>query len=99
MQIVMVEFAVGAERVESCVKAVEGITRSLVARQPEFHGAVIHREEVAGTVWNIMRWDTHQAFVDFRDGNAEQIGAVLGEFGPKGHMLDISASVDSEQNR
>lgn len=96
MQIVMVEFAVGPERVEACAKAVAEITGSLVARQPAFHGATVHSEAATGTVWNVMKWDSHQAFIDFRDGNADQIGAALGEFGPKGHMLDVAATVEPD---
>ena len=69
--------------------------RDFVAEQPAFHGATIHRENATGTVLNYMRWDSHQAFVDFRDSNAERIGAVLGEFGPNGRMLDIVATIDA----
>ncbi|MEK9966996.1 MAG: antibiotic biosynthesis monooxygenase [Rhodospirillaceae bacterium] len=93
MQIVMVEFAVGPERVEACVEALKGITGTLVAAQPEFHGATIHVENAAGTVINYMRWDTRQHFIDFRDSNAEKIGKVLGEFGPMGRMLDVVAEI------
>lgn len=52
MQIVMVEFAVGPERVDACVEALKGITGTLVAAQPEFHGATIHVEKATGTVIN-----------------------------------------------
>lgn len=93
MQIVMVEFAVGPDRVDACVDAVQEATRTLVALQPQFHGAVIHREDATGTVWNVMRWDSHRAFIEFRDANAEKISALLGEFGPQGHMLDIAAEI------
>ena len=93
MQIVMVEFAVGPDRVEACVEALTGITGTLVAAQPAFHGATIHVEAATGTVLNYMRWDTHQHFIDFRDGNAEKIGDVLGEFGPQGRMLDVVAEI------
>ncbi|MBT3399843.1 MAG: hypothetical protein HOL07_16880 [Rhodospirillaceae bacterium] len=93
MQIVMVEFAVGPERVDACVAALKAITGTLVAAQPEFHGATIHVEAATGTVLNYMRWDTHQHFIDFRDSNAEKIGEVLGEFGPKGRMLDMVAEI------
>lgn len=93
MQIVMVEFAVGSERVDACVAALKQITGTLVAAQPEFHGATIHVEKATGTVLNYMRWDTHQHFIDFRDGNAEKIGEVLGEFGPQGRMLDVVAEI------
>lgn len=92
-QIVMVEFAAGPDRVDACAAAVEKITREFVSLQPAFHGARIHREEATGTVWNIMEWDTHEAFIAFRDGNADRIGAALGEYGPKGRMLDVSAEV------
>jgi hypothetical protein len=44
-------------------------------------------------VWNIMEWDAHQDFIEFRDGNADRIGAALGEFGPKGRMLDVSGII------
>ena len=93
MQIVMVEFAVGPERVDACVEALKGITGTLVAAQPEFHGATFHVEKATGTVINYMRWDTHQHFIDFRDGNAEKIGEVLGEFGPMGRMLDVVVEI------
>jgi hypothetical protein len=95
MQIVMVEFAVGPERVDACVAAVQQITGFLVAAQPEFHGATVHVEAATGTVLNYMRWDTHQHFIDFRDSNAARIGEVLGEFGPKGRMLDVAAEISS----
>jgi len=95
MQVVMVEFAVGPERVDACVTALKEITGTLVAAQPEFHGATVHVEHATGTVLNYMRWDTHQHFIDFRDGNAEQIGQVLGEFGPQGRMLDVVAEIPS----
>jgi len=40
-----------------------------------------------------MLWDTHQDFINFRDGNAKKIGEVLGEFGPQGRMLDVVAEI------
>lgn len=89
----MVEFAVGPERVDACAAALKQITGTLVAAQPEFHGATIHVEAATGTVLNYMRWDTHQDFINFRDSNAEKIGEVLGEFGPKGRMIDIVAEI------
>lgn len=94
MQIVLVEFAVGVERADACLAAVEKITREFVALQPTFHGATIHSEQATGTVWNMMTWDTHQDFIDFRDGNADRIGAALGEFGPAGRMLDVVTTVE-----
>lgn len=94
-QIVMVEFAAGPDRVAACAAAVEKITREFVSLQPAFHCARIHREEATGTVWNIMEWDTHEAFITFRDDNAERIGAVLGEFAPKGRMLDLSNEIQA----
>jgi len=93
MQIVMVEFAVGPERVDACVEALKGITGTLVAAQLEFHGATIHVKKATGTVINYMCWNTHQHFIDFRDSNAEKIGEVLGEFGPMGRMLDVVAEI------
>ena len=92
----MVEFAVGPDRVDACIAAVAEVTTSLAATQPAFHGATIHREDESGTIWNVMRWDSHRAFIEFRDSNAERIGAALGEFQPRGHMLDIAAVVESE---
>lgn len=92
-QIVMVEFAAGPDRVDACAAAVEKITREFVSLQPAFHGARIHRENATGTVWNIMEWDTHEAFIAFRDGNADRIGAALGKYGPKGRMLDLSSEI------
>jgi len=50
-------------------------------------------EHATGTVLNYMLWDTHQDFINFRDSNAEKIGEVLGEFGPKGRMLDVVAEI------
>ena len=88
-QIVMVEFAAGPERFDACAADLEKITREFVSLQPAFHGARVHREEATGMVWDIMEWDAHQDFIEFRDGNADRIGAALGEFGPKGRMLDV----------
>jgi hypothetical protein len=48
---------------------------------------------ITGTVLNYMLWDTHQDFINFRDGNAKKIGEVLGEFGPQGRMLDVVAEI------
>jgi hypothetical protein len=72
MPVVMVEFAVGTDKLDACVEALTGIT---------------------GTVLNYMLWDTHQDFINFRDGNAKKIGEVLGEFGPQGRMLDVVAEI------
>lgn len=93
MQVAMVEFAVGPDRVNACVAALKGITSTLVAAQPQFHGATVHFEKATGTVINYMLWDTHEDFINFRDSNAEKIGEVLGEFGPKGRMIDIVAEI------
>ncbi|MBO6783259.1 MAG: antibiotic biosynthesis monooxygenase [Alphaproteobacteria bacterium] len=93
MQIVMVEFHVGKDRVDACVEALKGITGTLVAEQPEFHGATLHVEKDAGVVINRMIWDSHEAFIDFRDSNAEKIGEVLGEFSPQGRMLEVVAEI------
>lgn len=72
MPVVMVEFAVGTDKLDACVEALTGIT---------------------GTVLNYMLWDTHQDFINFRDGNAKKIGEVLGEFGSQGRMLDVVAEI------
>ena len=93
MQIVMVEFAVGEDRVDACVEALKDITGNFVALQPQFHGAILHVEKATGTVINRMIWDSHEDFIHFRDSNAEKIGEVLGEFGPKGRMLDVVAEI------
>jgi len=93
MQVAMVEFAVGPDRVDACVEALKGITGTLVAAQPQFHGATVHVEKATGTVINYMLWETHEDFINFRDSNAEKIGEVLGEFGPKGRMIDIVAEI------
>ncbi len=94
MQIVMVEFAVGEDRVDACVEALKDITGNFVALQPQFHGATFHVERATGTVINYMRWDTHEDFIHFRDSNAERIGEVLGEFGPKGRMLELTGDIE-----
>ncbi len=94
MQIVMVEFAVGSERTKKCLEALENLMRSVVSKQPTFHEATIHEEKATGTVWNMMKWDTHQDFIKFRDGNAELIGQALGEFAPLGRMLDVAATIE-----
>lgn len=96
-QTVMVEFAVGPDRTDACLAALEAITRDFVSKQPAFHSATLHRESATGTVWNVMVWDSHQDFIDFRDGNAERIGAALGEFGPAGHMLDVVAEIPADR--
>jgi len=96
MQIVLVEFAVGTEKTSACLSAIENLMRTEVAKQPAFHGATVHEEKATGTVWNLMRWDTHQDFIDFRDGNPELIGAALGEFGPQGRMLDVAFTIEAE---
>ncbi len=93
MPVVMVEFAVGTDKLDACVEALTGITGTLVAAQPQFHGATVHVEHATGTVLNYMLWDTHQDFINFRDGNAKKISEVLGEFGPQGRMLDVVAEI------
>lgn len=93
MQVAMVEFAVGPDKVDACVAALKDITGNFVALQPAFHGATVHVEKATGTVINYMLWDTHEDFINFRDSNAERIGEVLGEFGPKGRMIDIVAEI------
>lgn len=94
MQIVLVEFAVGEDRIDACVEVLKDITGTLVAAQPQFHGATLHVERATGTVLNRMVWDSHEDFIRFRDSNAERIGEVLGEFGPKGRMLDVVAEIN-----
>jgi hypothetical protein len=93
MQVAMVEFAVGPDKVDACVAALTDITGNLVALQPAFHGATVHVEKATGTAINYMLWDTHEDFINFRDSNAERIGEVLGEFGPKGRMIDVVAEI------
>lgn len=94
MQIVMVEFAVGPERTADCLHALEELIRNEVIKQPAFREATVHEEKATGTVWNIMKWDTHQDFIDFRDSNSELIGQYLGEFGPQGRMLGIATTIE-----
>jgi hypothetical protein len=52
MQVIMVEFAVGTDQADACVAALKGITSTLVAAQPQFHGATVHVEHATGTVLN-----------------------------------------------
>ena len=95
MEVVIVEFAVGPELTDECVTALKELMTSVVAREPRFHGATIHKEESTGTVINIMKWDKATDFVKFRDSNQEIIGPVLGKYGPKGRMLKIVVEIES----
>tara|TARA_R110001606_G_scaffold269071_1_gene417733 strand:- start:537 stop:833 length:297 start_codon:yes stop_codon:yes gene_type:complete len=96
MAIVLVEFPVGPEDTEACARAVGDLTATLVAGQPEFHGAILHTDAASGHVLNYMEWDSHAAFIAFRDANADAIGAAIGRFSPQGRMLDIVRTVASE---
>lgn len=93
MQVVLVEFAVGTERTAACLQALEELMRTEVIKQPAFHEATVHEEKATGTVWNMMLWDSHADFINFRDSNPELIGRYLGEFGPQGRMLDIATVI------
>ena len=93
MEIVMVEFEVGAHRVADCVAALNELMATVVSKQKHFHGATVHIEESSGTVINMMKWDKASDFVEFRDSNQDIIAPVLGHFGPKGRMLKIALEV------
>ena len=95
LEIVMVEFEVGPELTDECASALRELMTTVVAKQPRFHGATIHREESTGTVINIMQWDKASDFVEFRDSNQEVIGPALGKYGPKGRMLQIVVEIES----
>ena len=95
VEVVMVEFAVGPELSDECVAALGELMTAVVARQPKFHSATIHKEEATGAVINIMRWDRATDFVEFRDSNQEIIGPVLAKYGPKGRMLQVVAEIES----
>ena len=95
MQIVLVGFAVGDEKAEACLSALETLMRTEVAKQPTLHGATIHEEKATGTVWNLMRGDTHQDLIDFREGSPEMVGAALCELGPQSRMLDAAFTVET----
>lgn len=95
MDMVIVEFAVGAALAEECIEALTGLMTSVVAKQRKFHGATIHVEETTGTVINLMKWDRAEDFVEFRDSNQAVIGPILGKYEPKGRMLKIVAQIES----
>ena len=92
----MVEFAVGPGLTDECASALRELMTTIVAKQPRFHGATIHKEESTGTVVNIMKWDKAADFVDFRDSNQAIIGPVLGKYGPRGRMLQIVVEIESD---
>ena len=91
----MVEFVVGPELTDECASALQELMTTVVAKQPKFHGATIHKEESSGTVINIMKWDRAVDFVEFRDSNRAIIGPAIGKYGPKGRMLKIVVEIES----
>ena len=92
----MVEFAVGPSLADECVSALRELMTTVVAKQPRFHGATIHKEGSTGTVINIMKWDKAADFVEFRDSNQAIIGPTLGKYGPKSRMLQIAVEIESD---
>ena len=96
MEVVMVEFAAGSDHVGACVAALKDLMTTLVAKQPQFHGATIHVEESTGTVINVMRWDRAKDFIIFRDSNQDIIGPAIGRFKPKPRVLTIAAEIASQ---
>ena len=95
MEVVIVEFAVGPELTDECANALKELVTSVVAREPRFHGATIHKEDSTGTVINIMKWDEAADFVKFRDSNQEIVGPIVGKYGPEGRMLKIVVEIES----
>ena len=90
MEVVMVEFENSPNDTQGCVAALQELMSTVVAKQPEFHGATVHVEEGTGTVINVMRWTKASDFVAFRDSNQDIIAPALGKYGPKGRMLKIA---------
>jgi len=91
MEAVIVEFEVGEARIDECVKALNELTESLVAKQSKFHGNTIIVERSTGTVANMMLWDKASDFVAFRDKNRSTIGPAIGHYGPKPRFFEVAS--------
>jgi heme-degrading monooxygenase HmoA len=93
MFVVIVTFDVTPERVEAAVAAVEGVVARLVAHQPGFRRARIHRGAGAtpGKAVNYMEWDSEADFMAFRAAHAEEVTAAVGEFGPGFSFFTVAA--------
>ncbi|MEM7467641.1 MAG: antibiotic biosynthesis monooxygenase [Pseudomonadota bacterium] len=90
MEAVIVEFAVGPDKVAECVEALTALTDSLVSKQPAYHGHTLMVEHDTGVVANIMLWDKASDFVAFRDANRSTIGPAIGHFGPKPRFYAVA---------
>jgi quinol monooxygenase YgiN len=88
--VVMVEFAVEAERSEQVVSTVRGLLDRIVRTQDGFHFARIHREANGGKVVNYMQWQNRAAFDKFRGVHKDEVGAAIGKFGPKFSFFEIA---------
>ncbi len=93
MQVAMVEFAVGPDKVDACVAALTDITGNLVALQPV--------SLAPGCMWrkpparrSTTCCGTPTDFINFRDSNAERIGEVVWRVRSKGRMIDVVAEIE-----
>jgi heme-degrading monooxygenase HmoA len=93
MFVVIVLFEPAPERVEENLAAVREAVDRIVARQPGFRRARIHRgiAPTADMVVNYMEWDSAEAFHAFRARHGEEVGALVGPFGPRFTFHEIAA--------
>ena len=94
-EIVMVEFPVGKALTGECVDAVRELTASLVAQQPKFYGATIMVDHTSGHVVNLMRWETADDFIRFRDSNQDTIAPSIGRFNPSPRIFEVQAEINA----
>ena len=95
MEVVMVEFAVGKDKIEICVDTLSDLMNTLMTGESHFHGATIYVEQEFGVVINAMKWDSHKDFVEFRDANLGVIGLAIGKFNPNPRWLTVKHDIES----
>jgi heme-degrading monooxygenase HmoA len=99
MFIVMVIFEAGAHDPQDNETAVRDVVKRLVASQPGFRRARVHRGIGAtpGMVVNLMEWDSEADFMVFRERHAAEVGAAMGAFKPRFTFFELTEEIPAQE--
>ena len=86
--VVMVEFAVEDET-GAVIDTVRDLLDGLVAGQPGFQSARLHRGEDGNGVINYMRWNDRAAFDAFRQAHGGRVTEAIGAYVPQFRFYEI----------
>ena len=95
MFIVLTLFEPSSETAEANATAVRDVLDRIVAKQPGFIRARLHRGtgQTEGMVVNYMEWESEEAFHAFRARHGSEVTEAVGRYNPRFTFFEVAHEI------